>query len=135
MGPSFERLLDYDRWANHRWLPIVEANEGLRPIFTHILNAQAIWFRRVADPDFALPESLSAQIDANHAAWKSILPNRDYGELIQYRNLAGVPHECSFGDILTHVINHGTYHRGQLREMAPDAFLDTDYVMFALGMA
>lgn len=134
MGPSFDRLLDYDRWANRRWLPIVESNEVLRPIFSHILNAQAIWFRRVADPDFSLPEAFSDQIDNNHAAWKSILPNRDLNEVIHYRNLAGVPHECPFGEILMHVINHGTYHRGQLREKAPDAFLDTDYVMFALGI-
>ena len=134
MGPSFDRLLDYDRWANQRWLPIVESNDALRPIFSHILNAQAIWFRRVADPDFSLPEAFSDQIDSNHAAWKSILPNRDLTEVIHYRNLAGVPHECPFGEILMHVINHGTYHRGQLREMAPDAFLDTDYVMFALGL-
>ena len=135
MGPSFDRLLDYDRWANQRWLPIVEADEALRPVFCHILNAQAIWFRRVADQDFVLPDNLADQINANHAAWHSLISSRDLNDVVHYRNLAGVPHECPLDEIFMHVINHGTYHRGQLRQMAPDAFLDTDYIMFALDLA
>ena len=126
------RLLEYDRWANHRWLPFVEGSDSLRPIFHHILNAQAIWFRRVGTPDFALPESLTDQIEANFTAWQSVLSERDLTEIIQYQNWAGVAQSGALGDIALHVINHGTYHRGQLREMATEGFPETDFILFAM---
>ena len=131
MSSPLARMLEYDRWANHRWLPFVEADEALRPIFGHILNAQAIWFRRIGTPDFALPDSLADQIEANFAAWHSVLSQRDLGEVIHYQNLAGVPQSRALVDIALHVINHGTYHRGQLREMATDGFPETDFILFA----
>ena len=125
-------MLEYDRWANHRWLPFVKADESLRPIFIHILKAQTSWFGRVGTPDFEQPESLADQIEANYAAWKSVLTNRDLTETIHYQNLAGVAHSRTVGVIALHVINHGTYHRGQLREMATEGFPETDFIRFAM---
>lgn len=78
------------------------------------------------------PIALQIKIEANFAAWHSVLSQRDLGEVIHYQNLAGVPQSRALVDIALHVINHGTYHRGQLREMATDGFPETDFILFAM---
>ncbi len=37
-----------------------------------------------------------------------------FSEAVAYRNSQGTPFETSREDILTHVTNHGGYHRGQI---------------------
>lgn len=135
MSAPFERLLEYDRWANRRWRPVVESEEALRPIFTHILNAQAVWYRRIGHSNFVLAESLADQIEANFAVWLNVVNERDFAEVIAYKNLAGVPQSRALGDIMLHVMNHGTYHRGQLRELAGDGFPETDFILFVMESA
>jgi hypothetical protein len=132
MSAEFLRSLEYDRWANRRWLPFVESNDALQAIFAHVLNAQAIWYRRVGNPGFALYDRLEDQIEENFRAWQGVLSDRESGEIIHYKNLAGVPQSRLLGDIVMHVINHGTYHRGQMRALAGDHFPETDFILFAI---
>ena len=132
MSAEFLRSLEYDRWANRRWIPFVESNDALQAIFGHVLNAQAIWYRRVGNPDFVLSDRLEDQIEENFRAWQGVLSDRESGEIIHYKNLAGVPQSRLLGDIVMHVINHGTYHRGQMRALAGDNFPETDFILFAI---
>jgi len=39
------------------------------------------------------------------------------GWMVAYRTFDGSSHEQSLGDLLRHVVNHATYHRGQLATM------------------
>lgn len=54
-------------------------------------------------------------------------------EVVAYRTVAGVPQESAIWEMLRHVVNHGTYHRGQLATMlrqlgvAPPS---TDLILF-----
>ncbi|RYG23283.1 hypothetical protein EON82_14510 [bacterium] len=131
-----EWLIDgfrYDLWANERWLPLVPAaldridaplwpeamptdpQARLEEIFAHLLRAQRTWLERLGPNVHAEGEHWLTDL---HRAWLEILERRDPDERIQYRNLKGMPFENSVRGIALHVINHGTYHRGQLSALA-----------------
>ncbi|PYO45862.1 MAG: hypothetical protein DMD72_14120, partial [Gemmatimonadetes bacterium] len=55
---------------------------------------------------------------------------------ITYRNSAGDQFTSTLEDILTHVMMHGSYHRGQVASLiraAGDTPSPTDYIFFARG--
>ncbi len=133
------RMFDYDLWANRLWIEVVARsphNERLHAIMDHILTSQEIWLNRVGmpqDPD-ARNLPLLQRAEANAAAWKTVLKKSNADERIAYKNLAGEPFESVLSDIAIHVANHGTYHRGQMREHAESLaieFPETDFIRFA----
>jgi uncharacterized damage-inducible protein DinB len=62
------------------------------------------------------------------------LSNDDLQRVISYRNLAGVPGESALWEMLAHVVNHATYHRGQvttlLRSLGAAPPASTDLIAF-----
>lgn len=126
----------YDAWANRQWQSHL-FTPRMHEVFDHILKAQAIWISRVAaaaeDETFdALSAAWSTAvgsddvrrlitIDALASAWTAAVGSDDLGRLITYRTALGSEHTRSVGEIARHVIDHGTYHRGQLRQLAEDA--------------
>ena len=65
--------------------------------------------------------------------WTTFLKDRDLDEPVTYlSNDREYTH--SLGKVATHVINHGTYHRGHLRGLAEAEgltdFPDTDYLLY-----
>jgi uncharacterized damage-inducible protein DinB len=113
-------------------------------LLSHLLRAQDVWYGRVEDTSHAdlalwVDEDLAACADRAEASaerWQSVLANRAPEALAQpvvYTNSKGTRFETPLRDILRHVANHGTHHRGQsalvLREagIAPPP---TDYIFF-----
>jgi hypothetical protein len=43
-----------------------------------------------------------------------IISNYDFSTIISYKNTKGLEFNNNIGDILYHIINHSTYHRGQI---------------------
>lgn len=145
-----EWLLDgfrYDLWANRLWMPVAtpdmrkvtvarpsempqEPRARAAEVFVHILWAQRVWLERLGAPVEAEGEGW---LPALYEAWEQVLSSRAMDEIVAYRNLRGMPFEQAVGDIATHVLNHGTYHRGQLREIADNFGLEypeTDYMIW-----
>jgi len=129
----------YDRFANLAWLePVVqEGTDEEKRVFRHILAASKIWVTRLdgrsmtAMPD--VPATAEAIDDLTHE-WIAVLPKLQYDTVIDYTNTRGEAHSCRVGDIVRHALNHGTYHRGQLRESfgaRGAAFPETDFILFA----
>lgn len=131
---------DYDLWANRLWFDyLTKKGKGdldLK-VFQHILAAQEIWYLRclgtppTAMPDFIpTPEKL---VELNHS-WKTFLEVRDDDPLIHYHRLNGDPGHLRLSQIAHHVLNHGTYHRGELRGLCrargEEEFPETDYAGF-----
>jgi uncharacterized damage-inducible protein DinB len=67
-------------------------------------------------------------------AWAAALPPDALGRSVSYRSLRGDPFTMPLHDLLQHVVNHGTYHRGQiamaLRLLGAGAVPSTDFVIF-----
>jgi uncharacterized damage-inducible protein DinB len=129
----------YDLYSNQLWLPrIIESGgKSEHTIFQHILSASQIWIIRFGgDSPKAAPEVELSDVAllALFGAWLDFVDDYDYDQQIDYTNLRGMPASGVFGDIAHQVLNHGTYHRGQLREKFGSQGLDfpeTDFLLYA----
>jgi uncharacterized damage-inducible protein DinB len=110
-------------------------------LYSHILNAHAIWMNRIlGQPMLFGPWHIHAVADmpSLHQQFQTqslhlIAEETDFSRTFSYQNSKGQAFTNSLRDTLAHVVNHGTYHRGQvawlLREegIAPPS---TDYIFY-----
>lgn len=143
----FKKMFDYDKFASHKILDlIISSGTTGKPVgvMAHMLAAQQIWFLRCKNlpapggplwSDWAA-EEMPAIIDHNHAEWMAYLntlEDADIQDIITYKNLAGVDFSTILQDILAHVINHGTHHRGQVGALLKAKGIETpglDYILY-----
>jgi len=100
-------------------------------LYNHILNAHQIWNGRVKPTEtktFGVWQLHSEQelksIDSeNYKHSLAILSTFDLNTVINYSNTKGHKFQNTIRDIFFHVINHSTYHRGQIA---------TEFVQFGL---
>jgi uncharacterized damage-inducible protein DinB len=148
-------LLDYHYWARDRMLAAValltpeqftrdmgNSFRSVRDTVAHIYAADWIWCRRwQGDAPAALPGSEGfPDVDSIRAAWTELegevrqlvagLDDEGAARVTEYRLFNGQPRTSPFWQMLQHVVNHGSYHRGQvttlLRQLgaAPPKSLD-----------
>ncbi len=126
----------YNTWANRRTADMIAKLNGeqvgppLR-LFSHLLRAEAVWLGRMqGKADAALPiwevDTLSVcceRLEANAAALEGMsrLPADDFTRRAGYTNSQGTEYHTSVADILSHVFNHGTHHRGQIALLVREA--------------
>jgi uncharacterized damage-inducible protein DinB len=132
-------LVAYDAWANRRVLDACTAlshdqfSRGLgssfssvRDTLTHIVGAQWVWLERFHGripsglpkpeefPDFASLRSRFEEVERGLASYVELLSPTQLESTIEYRNLKGDPMRNTLWHALQHIVNHGTYHRGQV---------------------
>ena len=133
------RLLDYTVWANHRVMRAVatvsveefkrdlgSSHGGIRGTLTHMMGAEWIWLERFKGlsptrlldegefPDIVALRDRWTVIEEHRQAWFSALPAKDLAATVRYQNTAGTPFEAPLWQLLQHVVNHASYHRGQV---------------------
>ena len=106
----------------------------------HILNAHCLWNSRLeglADackPWDLFPLELFAEKDEqNYLTTLKILEKIDFDERIVYTNSMGIKYESINKDILTHMVNHSTYHRAQIAMLMRESGLEpvpSDFIHF-----
>jgi uncharacterized damage-inducible protein DinB len=106
--PDFERalqLLPHNQLARYIWMARLEG----RPY-----EAPKDWF-----PSWRLEETKMAEAEQNRewGEYLGHLSDPDLQKTISYTTTEGQPLVRLVDDILTHVFNHSTYHRGQLARM------------------
>ena len=122
------RQFAYDAWANREVLIALSASPrpSARPeqLLAHILSAERLWLERIRKqpqslpvwPDFTL-DQCQAQIADLALLWREFLDQLSpagLSEKIIYKNSKGEPWTSTVEDILTHVVLHSAYHRGQI---------------------
>ena len=152
MLETIRRQLAHQRWADERALESLERSGGLPPraleVFGHVLGAQHVWLRRIAQrgADLAVWPSLdltSAKewIGRNGADFESVLGGiaaDGYLRPVSYRNSAGAEFTSTVADILEHVVLHSAYHRGQVALLLRAAGFEpapTDFIALRRGAA
>jgi uncharacterized damage-inducible protein DinB len=137
--PFITQSFDYDRWANRQWLNSLGGFKNLsraHEILEHILAAQQTWLKRcgVDVPPQEGDSSLQDLFDVTAMTWVMVLEQTDPNEIISYTTTRGEQYAQPLAQIALHVVNHGTYHRGQLRGLAEadgfSTFPETDLIFF-----
>ena len=108
--------------------------------FSHIFNAHHVWNARIIGIKQEMGiwdshpwEDLEALNANNYDQTLSIIENFDLERMIAYTNSHGVDLENKVKEILFHLVNHSTYHRGQLMAELRAAGLEavsTDYIFY-----
>lgn len=135
---TIELLYDYNRWANARALDAAavltpeqfskdlgSSFRSVRDTLAHILAAEWIWLERWkgALPMALLDAADFPSVDALKSRWAEVergqqdfihsLPAELEG-VIHYANLKGQKFAWPLWKLMLHVVNHSTYHRGQI---------------------
>jgi uncharacterized damage-inducible protein DinB len=144
MRDHFRRLFAYAAWANGRTLAAVRATpdaaEGLR-LLAHVLAAEHVWLSRLRGTPAAHPvwpaltaDECAALLVENRDGYAALLADADLARSARYKTTKGVEYETAVADILTQVVTHGAYHRGQIARAvraAGGAAAETDFIAFA----
>lgn len=145
MKQFFKELFEYGHHFNQKLFEVISDNPDKTPekaerLFNHVLNAHQIWNYRIdpKQPPFGVWElhaiSDLKNIDqTNYEQTLQILDKFDLTETINYANSKGQTFSNSIPDILFHVVNHSTYHRGQIATEFKHHGLEplvTDYIFY-----
>ena len=147
----------YNMWANKYLIDAMEQlNEAqidqeiissfpsVRKTVMHTWSAENIWLQRLelilhpvwiaAEFNGSFSEACSnwEQSSALLAGYTEKLTDSSALEFIHYHDLRNNPHTTQVVDMLQHVFNHSTYHRGQLvtmlRQLGVTQIPSTDYI-------
>lgn len=120
------RQFVYDGWANREVLRAIQSaageNQRSLQLMTHILAAERVWLERLQqvpqsvavwpEPDLKRCEAEGIELERQ---WLEYMKNvRDLSKSVSYKNTKGEQWSSSIGDVLTHVVMHSAYHRGQI---------------------
>jgi uncharacterized damage-inducible protein DinB len=148
MNTHFKRMFRAMAWADRQTLAALRdcpaSQVEALPLVAHVVGAEHIWLSRLRNqpaahsvwPTLTLLEC-EQLADENAAGYESFvngLGDDNFSAAIHYRNSKGDEFANTVIDILTHVVVHGAYHRGQVAKAlgrAGVAAVNTDYITFA----
>lgn len=135
-------LFAYTEWANARAFDAAESlthDELTRTLpssfptvlatLGHIAGAEWAWLRRwhgespggmppwASDTSLAAVRRELAATESARAAFLGSLTDADLSRPIEYRSFAGKTYVDPLANLVRHVTNHSTYHRGQVATM------------------
>ncbi len=126
------RMFAYDDWANRECLAAMRLAGSVSADtlgrMGHILSAQKLWLERILKEPQSLPVWPSSTIadclalaDQMSSAWRNYLERignqfapGSLDDKVEYRNSKGELWSSRVQDVLTHVLFHSAYHRGQI---------------------
>ncbi len=135
-------LLDYHYWARDRLLDAVEpltheqyardmgnSFRSIRDTVTHIYAAEWAWYSRWHGqsptallspdmfPDAAMLRKTWIDHEAKMRAFLESLGEQGIDRVIEYKLLSGQTGASVIWHMMQHVVNHASYHRGQVTTM------------------
>lgn len=139
---DIEFLYRYDRWANNLVFgcaskltaeqfirDLQSSHRSVRDTLAHVLAAEWIWLQRwrgisprsLFDPaEFPDVASLSAklkEVEEDQIKFIESLTDEALGADVAYTNTKGERWEYPLGHLMQHLVNHSSYHRGQVTTM------------------
>ena len=140
--PDLQTMLDYHYWARDRLLDALEpltseqfnrdtgsSFTSIRETIVHIYAAEWAWYSRWQghSPTALLPADQFPDLAAVRAAWSQHegkmrafldqLGDEGVSKVFEYRLLSGQAGASPLSEMLQHVVNHASYHRGQVTTM------------------
>ena len=150
---QIRRLVAYNEWADRR---ILAAIDGMTPAeleapreayvgsleknLRHTVGAQLRWLARFTGEPLPSSDELRAPWPAVYASahqalagYVAPLADADFDRMVKITLASGATNEQPLGDLVIHVVNHGTAHRaetGLLLERLGRSPGDLDYFLF-----
>lgn len=138
----FRGLMAYESWATEQAIASIESvpesgrgsaafDRALR-LIPHVQLARAVWLYRVKGAPYENPtdwfprmdpsdmRTLSAQVDDRWRGFLAPLTEPDLDRECTYTSSEGVGYASLLADVLSHVFNHSTYHRGQVARLVAE---------------
>jgi uncharacterized damage-inducible protein DinB len=157
-------LIDYHYWALERLFDTLErltpgqftqrienSFPSVRETMVHMWGAEVVWIARwdgeslpgLPDgrhlPDLAALRTAWKQLHARLQAIVERLGEDGVNRPFEYRSFDGTLQQQPFSQMLQHVVNHGSYHRGQvtmmLRQLGVAPAKQMDLIAFYRAMA
>jgi uncharacterized damage-inducible protein DinB len=155
---SIRQLYDYNRWADRRILakagtlanedfirPMGNSFSSVRDTLAHILGAEWIWLERWQgrSPKALLDAAAFPKVQSLKSRWETVkhdqtqfiqaLTQQRLGEELAYLNQRRQRYSYPLWQQMVHVVNHSSYHRGQvttlLRQLGGEA-VSTDFLLY-----
>lgn len=143
MKAQLRALFEYHHHYSQQLIVLLEENEvsdEILQLFSHILNAQHIWNHRILskEPLFTVwqvheKQNLQHINQENYAQTLTILEKADLNAAFSYNTFMGQTFHNKIEDILFHMINHTTYHKGQIALLLKQQGITpiaTDYIIY-----
>ena len=131
--------LEYTTWASARLMDVVEqltpeelardfgtADKTITGSLAHVFAADRVWMKRIQgntqpgafispeDRDLGLLKREWPALLEQWKQWGAGLTDESVNQKANYHDLKGNPHSTTLWQIVLHVVNHGTHHRGQV---------------------
>jgi uncharacterized damage-inducible protein DinB len=160
MKEILQQLTAYNIWANALLMEVLKRLHGelhqkeipssfnsLQKTVLHMWNAESIWWQRMK-----LQERITGPMESFNGKMQDAiegltLQNKQWNEWInkaqehhlqhvfQYQNFKGEQFKQPIYQMLLHLFNHGTYHRGQivnmLRQLGVEKIPQTDFIVWS----
>ena len=133
-------MLDYQYWARDRMLDAIEklspadftkdlssSFKSVRDTAVHILGAEMAWYKRwhletftslpavAADfPDVATLRRVWLDHESKMRAFLETIGEAGMNRVFEFRLMSGAEGKSTYAQAVQHLVNHGTYHRGQV---------------------
>lgn len=149
----------YNYWANQEVTKKIltltdEQQQGevkssfssLHGTITHLWDAESIWWQRMKLQENITVPSLSFHPTINESVNGLLQQSKDWSEWVQQSSAPQLEHVFSYRNskkelfkqpiwqLILHLVNHGTYHRGQMitimRTLGEDKLPQTDYIHY-----
>ena len=145
IGSVCQTNLEFMKWADEVMLaallnvPADKASadtgssfKSMLDTLNHVYLAELVWFKRIQGEPKRLAELESptdppalaqawAEMHRNWMDWAATMQPQDWLGPFTFRNNAGTESTMPYWQIAMHVINHGSYHRGQFATMLRQA--------------
>jgi len=127
LADYLRREFAYNAWANGETLSAIKAAgadaQSVR-FMAHILAAERVWLERLKQQAQSVPiwperdlagcEQEASGLAQSWSEYLELLTAGDIAQTISYQNSKGESWTSAIMDVLTHVVMHSAYHRGQI---------------------
>ena len=146
MKKYFLKLYQYNLWCNERVLSALKKqsvnDEKILSVLGHIVAAQYLWLHRIQGlpaPDVKLwgnysLEQLDKMAQEIGGRWVAFIEStEDFNRELTYKNYTNDPYINNVEQIMIHLVNHSSYHRGQIAMLLRQKGFEpvnTDYITY-----
>jgi uncharacterized damage-inducible protein DinB len=158
IGSVCQLHLEFMKWADETLLAVLsqappeqvsqDRGSSFKSLFdtlAHVYLAELVWLKRVQGQtevklaDLESPADLTAlgqswpEMHRTWTDWSKSLASEDWSKPLILRNTQGAEFALPYWQLVMHLVNHGSYHRGQVATMLRQAGIKppgTDLITF-----